>query len=31
MTEPINGTQAFLIECNRGNSLIDSTAPASNN
>ena len=31
MTEPINGTQAFLIECNRGNSVIDSTAPDSNN
>jgi len=31
MSEQIAGTQTFLIECNRGNSVIDSTAPASNN
>lgn len=31
MGEPITGTQAYLIECNRGNSIIDSTAPDSNN
>ena len=31
MGEAITGTQAYLIECNRGNSIIDSTAPDSNN
>jgi len=25
------GTQTFLIECNRGNSVIDQNAPDSNN